>query len=173
MPLQTLGKAHNTILNKFDQVLSNIFLMAKINYWLGFSDTHALFYHSLKKFIHSLFFLCLVFVFCFFSCSVSNSRFQLQIFVPSNSALKPFWGSSTYHTDNFFIQQQQQLSRSWFRRYGADFFLILLQFERDFPVFLFLLRMPNLCALEEFSVRLWRTLFCELVVQFVTYLYIF
>jgi hypothetical protein len=26
---------------------------------------------------------------------------QLQIFVPSNSALKPFWGSSTYHTDNF------------------------------------------------------------------------
>ena len=176
MPLQTLEKAHKTILNKFDQVLSSIFLMAKINYWLGFSDTHALFIiHSKKSFAH-YFFLCLVFVFCFFSCSVSNSRFQLQIFVPSNSALKPFWGSSTYHTDNFlfvclftFFCTSTTTSRSsW--GWGANFWLFFFRNTGLIFVFVsvnFVVQWGQIDVLyKNFS----RSNFWGLVVQFVTFL---
>lgn len=68
-----------TILIKFDQVLTSIFLLAKINYWLGFSDTHTLLIlhyshtkiHSFIKFFRLTFSVLFYHLFfAFFSCGL-------------------------------------------------------------------------------------------------------
>jgi hypothetical protein len=84
------GKAH---INHFDQVLSSMFLLVNLITGSVFLTlTHI--YSLTNSFILSCCFFTVVVFFVLFPI-------QLQIFVPSNSALKPFWGSSTYHTDNF------------------------------------------------------------------------
>ena len=87
-------KAH---INHLDQVLSSMFLLVNLITGSVFLQTLTHIQIFAHIFIHSKIFL-LLFFFMFFLFPI-----QLQIFVPSNSALKPFWGSSTYHTDKFLF----------------------------------------------------------------------
>jgi len=71
----------------------------------------------------------------------------------------------------FFVQKQQHLSRSWFRRWVQIFYPFATILKGcKFSVFLFFWRTkPNFCAIEVFHGQIMRWFFCELVVQFVTY----
>merc|ERR1719284_724009 len=101
-------------------------MIGKINYWLGFPDniraTHIHIFFTFIPLFSAWFFLFFKpFSKYFFVCLFSDFPiFSCKFFVPSNSALKPFWGSSTYHTDNFFIQQQQCLGVVEHQNLGWD-----------------------------------------------------
>lgn len=105
------------------------------NYWLGFPDKHSYNKHSQNSIhIHTMFsFMVSIYHFYLFVCLFVFvswfSNFSCKFFVPSNSALKPFLGSSTYHTDIFFCTATTTLRSSWFWSWCKfEYFLVRYNF---------------------------------------------
>jgi len=139
-------------INHFDPVWSSLFMIGirLITGSVFLTDIHTTCTHKIPfTFIPCfplwyLFTISICLFVCLFVFVFWFSNFSCKFFVPSNSALKPFWGSSTYHTDIFFCTATTTLRSSWFWSWCKfEYFFVRYNFYEwcivRFKVFLFFL----------------------------------